>query len=238
MLVLSAGMPRAGSGWFYNLTHDLLLANGAQDARRIRKQFHLQAILTEVNCNIRTLSPPRLLAVMVPVALGNTFVVKTHSAPTPLAEKFIRLGWMQALYIHRDPRDALLSAYEAGQRGSKGFAHLQTIEQAIEFMQLYVDIGKAWLQCPEALVVRYEDLKGDYWRATKKMLDFLSLPASNPNVAEVLERYRPDRGSVERKGLHFHKGQIGRHRRRLTSRQQETCRSTFSWFLEHGGYPL
>jgi hypothetical protein len=32
MLVLSAGMPRAGSGWFYNLTHDLLLANGAQDA--------------------------------------------------------------------------------------------------------------------------------------------------------------------------------------------------------------
>ena len=37
MIILSVGMPRAGSGWDYNLTNDLMLANGAQDARQIRQ---------------------------------------------------------------------------------------------------------------------------------------------------------------------------------------------------------
>jgi hypothetical protein len=31
MIILSIGMPRAGSGWYYNLTNDLMLAAGAQD---------------------------------------------------------------------------------------------------------------------------------------------------------------------------------------------------------------
>ena len=58
MIILSVGMPRAGSGWYYNLTNDLILATGGQDARQIRKKYHLGRILTEVNCNIGTLDSP------------------------------------------------------------------------------------------------------------------------------------------------------------------------------------
>ena len=36
MIVLSVGMPRAGSGWHYNLIHDLMKTAGATDAREIR----------------------------------------------------------------------------------------------------------------------------------------------------------------------------------------------------------
>jgi hypothetical protein len=32
VIILSVGMPRAGSGWYYNLTNELMLAHGAQDA--------------------------------------------------------------------------------------------------------------------------------------------------------------------------------------------------------------
>jgi hypothetical protein len=47
-------MPRAGSGWHYNLIHDLVVAGGGQDARQIRQRFHLERFLTEVNCNMDT----------------------------------------------------------------------------------------------------------------------------------------------------------------------------------------
>ena len=57
MIILSVGMPRAGSGWHYNLIHDLMKTTGAVDARVIREKYRLQGILTEVNYNI-VCSPP------------------------------------------------------------------------------------------------------------------------------------------------------------------------------------
>ena len=41
MLILSVGMPRAGSGWYYNLTHDLIVSSGGQDARQVRAPLSL-----------------------------------------------------------------------------------------------------------------------------------------------------------------------------------------------------
>jgi hypothetical protein len=114
MIILSVGMPRAGSGWYYNLTHDLALAAGCQDAHRIRQRYHLQKVLTEVNCNIGALTPRRLLAVLAPSVLGNTFVIKAHAGPTPFALRLMRSGQLRPAYIYRDPRDAMLSAYENG----------------------------------------------------------------------------------------------------------------------------
>ena len=35
-LVLSVGMPRAGSGWYYNLTQDLVIASGGVNTKEIR----------------------------------------------------------------------------------------------------------------------------------------------------------------------------------------------------------
>ena len=60
MIVLSVGMPRAGSVWHYNLVRDLMETTGCADAYDIRKRYRLQKILTEVNCNIGVLSASRL----------------------------------------------------------------------------------------------------------------------------------------------------------------------------------
>jgi hypothetical protein len=95
MIILSVGMPRAGSGWYYNLTNDLMLANGAQDARQVRQRYRLQKILTEVNCNIGALTPWRLLAVLPPSLLGNTYTIKVHAAPTPFALRLMRGGMLR-----------------------------------------------------------------------------------------------------------------------------------------------
>ena len=76
MIVLSVGMPRAGSGWHYNLIHDLIKTTGLADARDIRDKYGLQKILTEVNCNIGVLSVRRLGMVTIPAVLGNTFVLE------------------------------------------------------------------------------------------------------------------------------------------------------------------
>lgn len=243
MIVLSVGMPRAGSGWYYNLNHDLLVAAGYQDAHEIRQRYHLEKILTEVNCNIGALTTRRLLPVLLPALLGKTFAIKAHAGPKPMALFLIRLGVICSNYIYRDPRDAMLSAFENGQyarqNGRKNaFSHLTTFEITLDFMREYVRIWERWMAVKQSLHVRYEDLLIDYEGQAAHLVDSLGLKKT-PTIQAVLDRYRPRQAqSTEQHGLHFRKGRIGRFRQVFTTEQLVACVEAFGSYLEKMGYEL
>jgi hypothetical protein len=243
MIILSVGMPRAGSGWYYNLTNDLMLANGAQDARQIRISYHLQGILTEVNCNIGALTLRRVLAVMLPSMMGNTFVIKAHAAPGSFARRVIRWGWMRPTYIYRDPRDALLSAMENGRRAVErgrlnAFSPFVEFEAALGFMTEYLRVWQAWMSCSRVLLSRYEDLLLEYEAEAGRLVDFLNLDAGQPETHTVVERYRPEKGQSDQKGLHFSQGKIGRFRHKMTAEQQELMAASMEPYLKQMGYAI
>jgi hypothetical protein len=242
-VILSVGMPRAGSGWYYNLTHSLIVASGGQESRQIRKQYRLARYLTEVNCNIGTLSPHRLIPVMIPALLGNTYTIKLHAGPSAMASWLIQKGWIRPTYIYRDPRDALLSAFEYGQRkrktGRRGpFSELVTIDKAIDFMLKYIQISDAWLACENALHVRYEDLLLNYDVEAARLIKFFTINQYDPTIMNVIDRYRPNQGDSKKKGTHFVKGKIGRYREALTSEQQARCVDVFGPYLERMKFPI
>jgi hypothetical protein len=236
-------MPRAGSGWYYNLTHDLVTATGGQDARQIRRRYHLENILTEVNCNIGALTSRRLVAVSIPALTGNTFTIKAHAGPTPAALNLIQHDLIHPTYIYRDPRDAMLSAMDNGQRArekgrNNAFSHLVDFETAVDFMLDYLRIWEAWMECELALHVRYENLLTDYESEVGRLLEYLKIETQDSAVQDVIDNYRPRQAQSGQKGLHFSKGKIGRFRQRMTIEQQELMVKKFSTYLERMGYPI
>jgi hypothetical protein len=240
-LLLSIGMPRAGSGWHYNLIHDLVVAGGGKDAREIRRKYHLARLLTEVNCNIATLSPWRIIPAYLPVLLGNTYAIKTHAGPTAVVHMLIERDQVTPAYIYRDPRAAMLSALEYGQRASikdrsNAFSHLKTLDEAAEFIQGYVKIWRAWIECDRVLAVRYEDLVENYNEECSRLVAFLGLERTNQAVWEILERYRPEQGDAGRRGTHFSKGQAERFRRVFTPEQLKAYTRVFEPTLVEMGY--
>lgn len=242
MIVLSVGMPRAGSGWHYNLIHDLMKTAGAVDAREIRAQYRLQNILTEVNCNIGVLSARRLGMTLIPAALGNTFVIKAHAAPTAASRLLSSIGAMRITYIYRDPRDAMLSAYDFGQRAlAKGrpnaFSHLVDFNTSLDFMMDYVRIWAKWMDEKNILHARYEDLLTNYDTETDRLLGFLKLDKTNPQVRETTEKYRPETAEGQQ-GTHFFKGRIGRFREAYKKEEQECLKDQFGMYLQKMGYQI
>lgn len=240
MIVLSVGMPRAGSGWHYNLIQDLMKTTGCADARDIREKYRLQKILTEVNCNIGVLSARRLGMVTLPALMGNTFVIKAHAAPTNASRLLSTLGLLRITYIYRDPRDAMLSAYDFGQRAlTKGrpnaFSHLSDFEKSVDFMMEYVHIWEKWMTEKKALIARYEDLLTNYDAESAKLVDYLKLDGSSPEVQAVIEKYRPDAAEGQQ-GLHFYKGKIGRFRESYNEEQKSILKQKLGDYLTQMGY--
>ncbi len=240
MIVLSVGMPRAGSGWHYNLIHDLMKTTGCADARDIREQYSLQRILTEVNCNIGVLSARRLAMVSIPALMGRTFVIKAHAGPTAASRLLSTLGLLRVTYIYRDPRDAMLSAFDYGQRAlAKGrpnaFSHLSDFEKSVDFMMEYARIWEKWMDEKNVLIARYEDLLTNYDVESAKLVEYLKLDAASPEVQKVIAQYRPG-VSDGQQGLHFYKGKIGRFRDSYTQEQQEILRQKLASYLPRMGY--
>jgi hypothetical protein len=243
MIILSVGMPRAGSGWYYNLTNDLMLANGAQDAHQIRQRYRLQGILTEVNCNIGALTPRRITAVMLPSLLGNTFVIKAHAALTPYARFMIQRKLIRPSYIYRDPRDAMLSVMENGQRALQrgqpnAFSPFAEFEAALHFMVEYLHIWESWMGCQQVLLVKYEDLLLDYETETEKLMGFLALDRNQPQIQALIEKYRPEKAQPDQKGIHFSHGKIGRFRQKMSPEQQALMTDLLGAYLVRMGYPV
>jgi len=242
MIVLSIGMPRAGSGWHYNLIHDLMKTTGCADALEIREQYNLQGILTEVNYNIGVLSLRRLALVVRPALAGKTFVIKAHAGPTTWSRLLSTLGLLRVTYIYRDPRDAMLSAYEYGQRAlEKGrpnaFSHLSDFEKSMDFMKDYVRIWVKWQTEKDVLIARYEDLLREYEAEAARLVEFLGLDGSRPEVRGVIEGYRP-REAEGQQGLHFYKGKIGRFRESYSAKQQSIMIERFGSYLKQMEYEI
>jgi len=175
--------------------------------------------------------------------MGYTYVIKAHAAPSLTAIRLMKLGWLRAAYIYRDPRDAMLSALENGQRArqkgrANAFSELVDFEHALAFMQEYVQISQAWLALPHVLKVRYEDLVNSYDRETEKLSAFLGVNQGSQQTQAVLDRYRPAQATAEQKGLHFRKGISGRYRQVFTQTEQEILNRTFGDYLIKNGYQV
>lgn len=242
MIVLSVGMPRAGSGWHYNVIHDLMATTGCADARDIREKYRLHKILTEVNCNIGVLSARRLALVTVPALTGNTFVIKAHAGPSSASHFLEAVGLLKVTYIYRDPRDAMLSAYDFGQRAIQNgrpnaFSHLTDFQKTVGFVTEYVSIWEKWMQEKRALIARYEDLLMNYDSEIARLLGYLKLDGTRPEVQKVIEQYRPGANDGQQ-GLHFYKGRIGRFREAYNAEQQKVMAERFGPALQKMGYQV
>lgn len=241
-LILSVGMPRAGTGWFHNITQTLVIAAGGINAGEVRNKYHLSKLLTEVNCNIGTISAYRILPVISPLLFEPNYVIKLHAGRKSLADMLISIGLIKPTFIYRDPRDAALSIYEYGQEAitnptaSNAFAGIRTIEEAIDFITPYIDIAKRWIQSDYTFSVKYETLLSEFDLVVPRLVDFLDINLDAEHALTLVEQLKPGLNITSRKFTHFMKGKVGRHQEEFSQSQLEYSDIKFGDFLREQGY--
>lgn len=257
MIVLSAGMPKSGSGWVWNMTNDMLVAAGHDDARAVRDEHNLHHILKAANCNLRRLDEEHLLPLAKLSDQGKTFLVKTHRGPTPLLRKLVAEGKFKVMYNYRDLRDVVVSgmdrAKEMREKGElkgrqwgvvgpqKSFGKLTNIPMSILWVKFRVlPVWRAYTDWDEALITRYEDISADAVEQLRRIRAHLGLDLDDSTLEQIAQRYRREKikQNIPGSGLHFNKGVAGRHKKALSPRGQRLCRLFLGADLKRMGYAI
>jgi hypothetical protein len=243
MIVISAGLQKSGSGLYFNLTNDLLIAAGKQDIRLLRNKYNLESILKYANCNVGEITTDKLLKLLALQLQGNSFVVKTHDRPTKPISMLLAVNIVKATCIYRDPRDVLLSAMDHGKRiREKGenhsFACCTSVETTIPFVVSWLENSIVkWLHMKSVLSVKYEDLIASPSAEMKRLADHMNLDATHINLLTLYDKYDKDKLNESQVDyLHFNRGITNRFRTVLSKQEVALCNHHFVNYLPILGY--
>lgn len=241
VLVLSAGMESAGSGWLFNMTNELLQAAGHRDVRDLRDEFGLIDVLHHDNCNVRDLTQEVWDRIEPALAAGHSFVVKSHKRPSELVRRLSAEGKVISTYIHRDPRDVVVSAFQRGERRrargrTDSFGRIRSIYLGLMWMRArQLPVYEAWRAEPKAMLVRYEDLRNDATATLRALCEHLGLALADERIADVATDYEGE-NAHGKAGSHYRGG--ASRQDQLTATQLRLANLLFRRSLVSMGYEL
>jgi hypothetical protein len=243
MFIISAGMPKSGSAYFYNLINDLIVEAGHSDARKIKEKFKLQEFMKWHNNQIGVLTILKLLKLWFLSIKEGAFVVKTHGGPIPVLKLFCLLGQIKIVYCYRDPRDVLLSAIDHGKRilsegGNHTFAKMIKFEDALCAVKSYIKIWRQYKEMKNILMLKYEDVMESDIKTMKCIVEFLGLSVSDDKIQSILWKYDRRNPHGDRRGLHFNNPGIFRYKTEMSYTQRLLTTQVFRETLVRMGYEV
>ncbi len=243
MIILSAGMPKSGSGYIYNVLNEMIIASGCSDARDIKQRFQLENIMRGYNNNIGRLNLNKLLKLYRVSLQAGLFCAKTHAAPHPLVRPAIEFGMMGVIYIYRDPRDVILSVIDHGRKllgeGKKHtFAQTADFDSAFCRLPNWFNTWSIYQELPGAINLKYEGLIQEPLKTVRNIAEFFKLRVDEQRLRDILWKYSRFNPAGERKGLHYNKGKAFRYIREMSSEQKKRFIDQYGTIIMEMGYSI
>ncbi len=244
MLIISAGIQKSGSGYFYNIINALLVESGkGVDARSLKEDKNLDTIMQWHNNNIGKLTFLKLIRLWIISIKHGTFVVKTHEGPNKSAGLLNTLGFVRIVYSYRDPRDVLLSVIDHGnkildQGDNHTFAKILDFDKAIDSIHGWLRIWKCYNDMTGALTIKYEDMMEDTTAGIKILEEFLDISIDSKQRKNILWKFSKDNSNGYRKGMHFNKAIPFRYKTEMSKEEKDKCSDSFREYIKLMNYAI
>lgn len=240
MLIISAGMRKAGSGLAYNLIKDMVLYHGGTDAKVLKESnVFLQSFLLGPNARAKNVHFSNIFKAMW-FTTKTRFVIKTHKRPPLYLRCFIQLGLVSMIYIYRNPFDALLSSIEFGEKLKREGIHLNTqflkmadIDQAMSFLGTWLQDHRVFMANGRILKISYEELVTHPIKVMQQIDAHLAFHTPTEDLLKIFNAYQKAE-TVEQ--THLNVGIIGRGKKFLPTEYVERIEKLYGDQIRQLGF--
>jgi hypothetical protein len=241
MIVLSNSIPKSGSTLFSWLQKDIITHSVTNNGQLIIEQEISNKQVNGIGHFVNNIEDKNTLQTLISLSdKYGLFLIKGHTELTNELKEAIKEKRIIVTFIHRDPRDILLSIIDHGRRSkstisSRFFAQFQSIEQTIPFVIHQCKIALEWIEFGNAMIFRYQDLVSSPHSEILRFCESINLEVSKNTIDKVVETYTSSPVTGVRQ---YNTGKLLRYKEEMTLKEIEYCNQFLSYYIQKLGYQL
>ncbi len=240
MFILSAGLPKSGSTLLSLYQREILVRSLPGNGQLAFEEMISDGTVAGIALFVHDLEKPATLNLLEQISLKTgPFLVKTHAPLNQDIREMLNSGRIMATYIHRDPRDIILSAIDHGRRPADHpawnpfFARCTDIGTTIPIVRELCHEGAGWMQDARWPVFTYTSLLTDPAGVLGNFFRMLGLPPDLSLINELVDTYV---GNAVKGKKQFNTGKISRFREEMTTAEVERCTAGLAEEIRFFGY--
>lgn len=196
MFVLSAGMPKSGSTLFSHYQRDVIHHAVRGNGQELLEQRILDGTIPGIGHFVYGTDTAEVLHALLKLSNDSgPFLVKSHISVNSVVTEMALKGEVLITYIHRDPRDVILSAIDHGRRPVKNvaansyFRQFDCIDHALPLVREFCKTGIEWISSGICEVFTYYDLLSNPEGVIDRFCTMLGATVDKPFVDEMIMKY-------------------------------------------------
>ena len=240
MFILSVGMPKSGSTLFSLYQQGILERSGVINGQVEFEKLVKEGTINGIGIFVYNLESPETINKLVNLSeeIG-PFVVKAHSNLTIDIKEGILNKQILATYIHRDPRDVILSAIDHGTRPlnhptmNSFFLQFDSILNSIPIVKTFCGTGIEWIRSGLCETFKYHDLLVSPAREITRFSKLIHSKLDDSIIRDLINTYadNPIRGKKQ-----YNTGKLLRYPDEMSHQEIEICNREMAEEIEYLGY--
>jgi len=242
MFILSAGMPKSGSTLLSLYQRDILIAGRRDNGQLEFERQIMDGRISGIGIFVHELERSYILEDLVKLSSEiGPFVIKTHSSLTSGLRKHILNKDILVTYIHRDPRDVILSAIDHGSRPAGHpawnpyFVQFRSVPESIPLVKEFCKAGMTWIKSGLCEVYTYKDLLTDPATAMDRFSRMISARPEESLTMELIGTYAVNAVKGKKQ---YNTGKLSRYHDEMSSEEITICNRELAEELAFLGYSV
>ena len=242
MFILSNSIPKSGSTLFMWLQREVLKESIFRDGQVELTRNINENLIDGIGNFVNNIEDQENLDKLLSLSeIEGPFIVKGHSILTKVLKDYIDTRQIIVTFIHRDPRDIILSIIDHGKRendiggAANLFSQFKTVQETIPFVKKLCHTALQWINSGCAEIFTYEELLQNTRNELLRFLDLLNQKSNNNYINKAINAYTefPIPGKRQ-----FNTGKLTRFREEMTPQEIDLCNQKLKDYLIGMDYKL
>lgn len=236
MIVISCSIPKSASTLLFEYTQQLIILSQRRNGQDALLELSMLDKIRGSGGFVDLIDYNTTKSLLRINRKHGPVVVKIHGPPNTYIPCLIKRGQAKATFIHRDPRDIILSAIDHCKR-SRGtnqpvLQEFTSVQASIPHIKKLVEQALLWMESGLAYIVSYKDLLLEPASQLRRISSYLNLQITDEQISSIILKKNRNPNHL------YNTGKLSRFQEEMTLEEIDLCAKELKNEILRLGYEI